>query len=1185
MFAATLLAAALAVAPRAQTAPSAVQPPLAPSFRHYGVIDGLPSDAAYAVAQDQQGYIWIGSRDGLARFDAQDFRIFRHDPNDSASLPANDVSALLVDAQGRVWAGGEGNGLNLYRPENGGFTHWLHDPHDANSLSGNDVMSLAQDTDGSIWIGVYGGGLNRLAPNAHGFVHLRHRETDPSSLLSDNVTALAAMHDGGVWIGTDAGMQRMDAHRHLTRVILPGAGAATSVWQLRGVADGVDAATDAGLFHVDARGIAQRIGAAGVIYASLHDTEGGVWIAHQGGLELLQPDGTARQYKPHSGESGSLAGAMPLDLFADHEGGLWIALLDGGVAYLPPQWRAFDDFRHVPGDADSLAGDRVIALASSRDGALMVGGENGMLDRLDPRNGSVRHVNVATASDKAPVTALAEDRLGRLWIGRRSGLRVFDGAVTREVGTGMPILHRGVVAMLAARDGSIYFSGVGSGVARVDPRTLDVHLLGAPATTAEAREVITLREAADGSVWNAGGAGVARIKPDEDAFHFVPGVTRGAVDALAFGNDGTLWIARSGILQHYALRSGVARLLDTSGANRGWPAVYVDALQTDAAGRVWATTPRGMFRFDPAMRRVRFYATADGMADPEFLPRALIRVGDTLYAGSFGGVIAVQPNALHDSQQAPQVALAALRVRRDGRMLDLDPSGPIALRWNDRELTATASALSFIDPAHNHYRFRLAGFDPDWVDTGTRDTREFSSLRAGSYRLRVAAGNENSWSAASAPLRIRISAPPWATPRAWVAYVLATLLLLAFAAWTMRRRLNQRHRYAMIAQRQQLAEQANAAKTRFLASMAHEIRTPMTGVLGMTELLFGTSLDARQRDFADGIRRSGAMLMRQVNDALDLARIEVGKLELAEAPFDPAALLREVAALERGFAQQKNLTLGIEIAPDAPLALLGDALRVQQVLLNLVHNALKFTHHGGVRLRFRRETDGVLFAVIDSGVGLTHQEAARLFQRFEQTETGKRASGSGLGLSISRELATLMGGHIDVHSAPRRGSTFSVHLPLRECEPARGDAQVSAAVAPEKSSAHSLRVLVVEDDPVAAQIVTGLLQSQDHAASHAHDALAALAELETTRDGSGAAPFTMILLDLDLPGMDGYAFARLLRARGSRIPIVAITAGSAGDEEQCCRDAGMVGFLRKPILPESLRRVLDEAMKPSGGQA
>src|SRR5574337_46556 len=310
MLAAWVLASVLASA-AAPGAASSVPP--TPIFRSYGVAEGLPSANVYTVTQDHAGYLWIGTHGGLVRYDSREFRVFRHDPKQAASLPANDVPALLVDRAGRLWAGGENTGLNLYEPGIGGFRHWLHDPNQKDSLSANDLMAIAEDKSGAIWVGVYAGGLNKLDADEHGFSHLRHRKGDPASLVSDNVTALAPAADAGV-----------------------------------------DAATSAGLFHIAASGDARLIGVPHETLASLRGNDGSLWIAERGGLVRVGADGSTRFEQPTPGVAGSLPGHLPDGLFRDHEGGLWVAMVDGGLAYLPPQWRAFSMFRHVPGDPDSL---------------------------------------------------------------------------------------------------------------------------------------------------------------------------------------------------------------------------------------------------------------------------------------------------------------------------------------------------------------------------------------------------------------------------------------------------------------------------------------------------------------------------------------------------------------------------------------------------------------------------------------------------------------------------------------------------------------------------------------------------------------------------------------------------------------------------------------------------------------
>jgi signal transduction histidine kinase/CheY-like chemotaxis protein/sugar lactone lactonase YvrE len=1182
MLAALLLAGALTSAAAPAAAATSANVPATPIFRSYGAVEGLPSTLVYTVAQDHTGYLWIGTHAGLVRYDSRSFKVFRHDPAQPASLPANDVSAVFVDRAGRLWVGGEGTGLNLYQPTSGGFRHWLHDPKRADSLAADDVMAIAQDAAGAIWVGLYAGGLEKLDRDSNGFKHWRHRGNDPASIASDNVTALMAAADGGLWIGTDAGLDRMDAHGGIHPVALPGLANPPTIWQVRAAEGGIDAATSTGLFHLDADGRAVRIGPAREAFASLRGKGGGLWIAERGGLEHIGADGVGHLEQPTPGVTGSLPGHLPDGLFRDHEGGLWVAIVDGGLAYLPPQWRALSMYRHVPGDPASLARNRVRALALAGDGTLWVGGP-GMLDRLDPVTGKVRHVEIPKL-DHSSISALAEDASGRLWIGTHTGCFVWDGRHLHQVDAGDPALRHGVWRLFAARDGAVYFAGVGTGVFRVAPRTLAVRPLAAPDENEAAREIVQLREAADGSIWAASHAGLARLAPGARAFAFVPGVARGDLDAFAFAAGTGLWVARPRGLQHYVLDHGRATLKDTVGSGRGWHDNSVLGLQVGSGDRVFALGTRNLLVYDPHSRRMHTFATAEGLATTDFTGDALLATGrGQLFADSLAGVIGIRTDELPWRLATPTLALESVNVRHDGKLVNLDPDKPIHLDWRDRELTVTAQVLSFVDPARNAYRFRLQGFDPGWVDTGHRDVREFSVLEPGSYRLLVSGRTgDGPWSAPVRAFSLRVAAAPWNTSWARALYALAAILLLVWIVWALRRRLQQQHRLALSEERQRIAEQANAAKSRFLANMAHEIRTPLTGVLGMTELLLKTALNDRQHQYADAIRRSGSLLLRQVNDALDVARIEAGRLELNAAPFDPAVILREVADAEAGLAAQKRLAIDVVIAPDAPRAVRGDALRVQQILFNLTHNALKFTSEGGVTLKLERDDDGIAYSVVDNGPGMTSEECARIFQRFEQADHGRLQRGSGLGLAISRELVGLMGGQIGLQSVPGRGSTFSVRLPLAtvaSADRAGPHAEATPGTHANETSRSALettsrpRVLLVEDDPVAGQAIAGLIETFGYAPTLVPQALAALAEIDA---GGG---FDAMVFDFDLPGMDGCELAQLLRRRGVTTPIVALTASTHGDEAQRASAAGMNAFLRKPVLPDDLRDALNEAMQ------
>ncbi len=347
----------------------------------------------------------------------------------------------------------------------------------------------------------------------------------------------------------------------------------------------------------------------------------------------------------------------------------------------------------------------------------------------------------------------------------------------------------------------------------------------------------------------------------------------------------------------------------------------------------------------------------------------------------------------------------------------------------------------------------------------------------------------------------------------------------------------------------------------------------------MSELLLQTPLDGRQQGYASAIQLAGKHLLRLVNDALDLARIEAGKLPLDYRDFDLRQLIGQVAELVRPSAEQKRLAFACELDDALPPALHGDASRVQQILLNLLFNAVKFTERGSVSLRVgvvpQSHGQGIRIEVCDTGPGMSAEQRGRLFQRFEQAEgavTLARHGGSGLGLAICRELAAAMGGAVTVSSELGQGACFVVELPLRwvsalPAVPAPARASSPQAQAP-------LQLLLVEDDPTVAQVIVGLLQTRGHQVTHVLHGLAALAEVSTRRFDAG-------LCDLDLPGIDGAALVAQLRARGVRFPIVAVTARADADAEPQAMAAGCNGFLRKPVtgelLAQALARVLADA--------
>lgn len=1169
-------------------------------FEHITITEGLSQNYITSIQEDTNGFIWIGTKNGLNKYDGYKSIEYSHSPNNSHSLCSNYIEVIYKDSQGKLWVGTD-NGLCLYRTKSNDFSSIDFSSSPNNSTENRHILSLYEDKERStLWIGTAGGMLYSLDlkdnktltfyPSAidqmfikeitqyenslligcanNGLFHLDltegkalYKKTSDSLLGKLTITSFFTDKQGDLWIGTrNKGMINYKNHQNA----LPN----RNILDLYAYNDSI----------------------------ILVGTEGDGLICYNrfnGSTQVID----TRQ------ESINLNSDAITCLYTDSSGILWVGTTNGGVNKYDPHKNNFHHLSLLSESDPKSVMHSVYAMQSLGQNALLAGLDAKGIYTLHRETGLIEK-NTLSLVKETSINTILKDSRNIIWLGTyKKSLKLIGSAgatsrikllIEKQLPTTVSVKticedykHR---IWIGTSDAGVFCYNPDDNTMKSYKNAFDIHL--------RPNGIMNIYEDNERQLWVGTACGLFRYSTTKDDFELLffpdketplsPYNTILPICKI----ENSLWLGtRQGLIKLSTKEKG----FETFGRSRGLPSESIKGLLHDPSGNdLWISTDKGLSKMNLASEKITTFGLEDGIVGCEFNDMSFLKdENGYFYFGSVDGICWFHPDLIRTNQNVPKLAITNYRLYNHKlingavermSMIPTMENQTIKMPYNESIFSIDYVALSYTNSNKNQYSYKLEGYDNEWQYVGDQRMATYTNLSPGTYLFKViAANNDGKWNMEGSSLEIMILPPWWRTPWAYMLYILLAGGVMVASVRFYMNRLKMKNQLANEHFKRDQLEKIDQLKTQFFSNITHELRTPLTLIISPIErLLLNKVSQNLQREYIGIIHENAEKLLGLVNQLLDFSKADSGNFQFKPTAINITELVKSKVDSFLLLAEQKKISLHF-ISDEENLTSIADSVIIERIVFNLLSNAIKYTSENGhVNVQLQSDQTGhparLLLIVKDTGKGISPDKQALIFDRFYQLEEDV-ANGTGIGLSLVKSLVELHGGVINVESEVGKGSSFIVSLPfVATSQPPVARAAVVNKInvieeLPIKwcdgeedliNGNAKKRVLIAEDNKDLRHFIASILLEK-YIVFEADNGLVAL-------DIARKEIPDLILSDILMPDMDGKVLCQQIKQsiQTCHIPFIMLTALTSDTNQIEGFTTGADDYILKPFNPEIL---------------